>query len=205
MRLLYQTHSPYARKVLVLAHELGIAARLTVTHYETSPTMRSDEVFAVNPLGKVPVLILEDGFALFDSSVICAYLDGLDGEARLIPEKGLARWSCLRLEALASGLCEAGSALRWETVRRPEALRYGPLAEGQRMKLVESYDFLERHVDLGERLHLGHIALATALDWLEFRRLPDFREGRPKLAAWFGAFLQRPSMRATTYAGETHD
>jgi glutathione S-transferase len=204
MRLFYQTHSPFARKVLVTALELGLAERLAVTHHETSPTLRNDEVFAANPLGKVPVLILEDGFALFDSSVICTYLDGLAG-GRLIPPLGRARWSCLRLEALAQGLCEAGIALRWETVRRPAALRHEPLAAGQRTKLLEAYDFLECHADLGDELDLGKIALATALDWIAFRGLPDFHHGRPRLARWFGRFRERPSMRTTSYAGETQD
>jgi glutathione S-transferase len=204
MELLYQTHSPYARKVLVFAHELGLAGRLRVTHHETSPTRRDDEVFAKNPLGKVPVLVLADGFALFDSCVICDYLDTIAGR-RLIPVVGPARWSCLRLEAVAQGLCEAGIALRWETERRPEPLRYPALAEGQAMKLRESYDFIERHADFGTPLHLGHVALATALDWLAFRNLPDFRKGRPRLAAWFGSFLDRPSMRVTSYADETQD
>ena len=77
MRLLYQTHSPYARKVLVLAYEVGLQDRLTVIHHETSPTRRNEAVFDLNPLGKVPVLICDDGIALFDSNVICEYLDGL--------------------------------------------------------------------------------------------------------------------------------
>lgn len=206
MDLLYQTHSPYARKVLVFAHEAGLAGQLRVIHQETSPTNRNDEVFALNPLGKVPVLVLPDGFALIESGVICDYLDGL-GTVRLIPESGRARWSALRLQAVAQGLCDAGIALRWETERRPEALRYQPLAEGQKAKLIESYDFIERAaaVELEGRLHIGQIALATALAWLEFRGLPDFSEGRPRLTRWYREFCERSSMRATSYAGETHD
>ena len=73
MKLLYQTHSPYARKVLVFAHEAGLAERLSVVHQETSPTQRNEAVFAQNPLGKVPVLIRDDAQPLFDSDVICAY------------------------------------------------------------------------------------------------------------------------------------
>jgi glutathione S-transferase len=204
MQLIYQSHSPYARKVLVFAHEAGLAGRLRVIHQETSPTNRNDAVFAVNPLGKVPVLIRADGGALFDSAVICDYLDGLAAN-RLTPADGQARWAALRLQALANGLCEAGIALRWETVRRPEHLRYAPLVEGLTMKLVESYDHLEREADLAAPLHIGHVALATALAWLEFRGLPGFAEGRPRLAGWYRAFAGRPSMRATPYSGQTHD
>ena len=76
MKLLYQTHSPFARKVLVMAHEVGLAGRMEVIHHETSPTRRNEAVYAMNPLGKVPVLICDDGLVLFDSVVICSYLDG---------------------------------------------------------------------------------------------------------------------------------
>ena len=204
MHLIYQTHSPFARKVLVFAHEAGLADRLRVQHQETSPTNRNDSVFAVNPLGKVPVLVLPDGEAIFDSGAICDYFDTL-GTMRLIPEHGRARRAALRLQALAHGLCDAGIALRWETERRPEPQRYKPLAEGMTTKLIENSDFVERDAGLDAPLHIGQIALATALAWLEFRRLPDFREGRPRLTHWYKAFLQRPSMQKTDYAGETHD
>ena len=205
MQLLHQTHSPYARKVLVAAHEMGLAGRLTVIHHETSPTNRNDAVFAANPLGKVPVLIDDDGLALFDSSVICERLDGLHDGPPLIPAGGPARWRVLRLQALAQGLCDAGIALRWETERRPVDLRYPPLAEGQVEKLLAGYDFLERDGGLEGPVDLGQIAVATALDWLAFRALPDFRPGRPRLTAWFDGFVRRPSMRATAYEGQTVD
>lgn len=202
--LIYQTHSPYARKVLVFAHEAGLAGGLRVIHQETSPTNRNEAVFALNPLGKVPVLLVPGGEAIFDSTVICDYLDSL-GATRLIPPDGPQRWAALRLQALAQGLCDAGIALRWETVRRPEALRYPALAEGLTMKLVESYDHLERRAELEGPLYIGHIALATALAWLEFRGLPDFGAGRPRLARWHRRLSERASMRATSYEGETHD
>jgi glutathione S-transferase len=205
MQLFYQTHSPYARKVLVMAHEAGLAARLQVLHHETSPTRRNDHVFAANPLGKVPVLITEDGVALFDSAVICDYLDGLHEGPRLIAAGGPARFRTLRLQALAQGIADAGIDLRWEEERRPVALRYPALAEGQRQKLTAAYDFLERELQFDGALELGQIALATALDWIVFRDLPDFRRGRPHLAAWYAAFVRRPSMQATAYQGQTQD
>ncbi|MGK9170383.1 glutathione S-transferase [Inquilinus limosus] len=205
MKLLYQTHSPYARKVLVMAHEVGLAGRIEVIHHETSPTRRNEAVYAANPLGKVPVLICDDGLVLFDSVAICDHLDQLHDGPKLIPPAGRARALTLRLQALAQGLADAGIALRWETERRPEALRYPPLAEGQIAKLVAAYDFVEREVDLDDPVDLGQIALATALSWLEFRDLPAFRPGRPRLSAWFDAFSRRPSMLATPLSGETHD
>lgn len=204
MKLLYQTHSPYARKVLVFAHEAGLASQLQVIHQETSPTQKNATVFAQNPLGKVPVLLRDEGSALFDSDVICAYLDTMALRS-LYPAGGEEKWAALRLQALAQGLCDSGIALRWESIRRPEPLRYEPLAQGYELKLVTAYDWLEAEADFSGDLHVGHIALATALDWLAFRELPDFRGGRPRLANWFAQFVERPSMKSTPLSGETQD
>lgn len=205
MQLLYQTHSPFARKALVFAHEAGLAERLEVIHHETSPTLRNEAVYAQNPLGKVPVLLRPGLAPIFDSDIICAYLDTLHDGRKLIPAEGEARWHALRLQALAQGLADFGIKVRWETVRRPESLRYPALAEGYTQKLIESYDWLERELDDRAPLHLGHVAVATALSWLEFRELPGFRAGRPRLSAWFDAFERRDSMRATPLSGQTHD
>lgn len=203
--LFYQTHSPYARKALVFVHEAGLADRIDVVHQETSPTRRNDEVFALNPLGKVPVLAWPGSEPIFDSVVICAFLDTLHAGRPLIPTEGAARWKALRREAVAQGLADSGIALRWENVRRPEALRYPPLAAGYTEKLVASYDWLERDLEDAPPVDVGTIALATVLDWLEFRELPDFRAGRPRLARWFDEFAARPSMQATPLSGQTHD
>ncbi len=209
MKLIYQTHSPYARKVLVAAHEMGLADRLEVVHHETSPTRRNEEVFGLNPLGKVPVLILDDGLALFDSSVICEYLDGLHGCAKLIPAEPRARFLSLRLQALAQGVCDAGIAVRHETERRPEPYRYPAMRDGHIEKLTTAYDFLERDETLTgatrPAICIGQVALATALSWLEFRGLPAFAPGRPRLAAWYRGVLRRPSMLATPLCGDTVD
>ena len=205
MKLLYQTHSPYARKALVFAHEAGLADRIDVVHQETSPTRRNDEVFALNPLGKVPVLAWPGSEPIFDSVVICAFLDTQHASRPLIPAEGAERWKALRREAVAQGLADSGIALRWETVRRPEALRYPALAAGYTEKLEASYDWLERDLAEAPPVDIGTIALATALDWLEFRELPDFRARRPRLARWFDEFAARPSMQATPLSGQTQD
>lgn len=204
MKLFYQTHSPYARKVLVLAHELGIASRLEVIHHETSPTSPNETIYKANPLGKVPVLILPDATALFDSIVICEYLDDLSDGPKLIPANGPERYKALRLQALAQGMCDVGIKLRWEVERRPEALRYPAYADGQAFKLKEAYRFIEEHVDLNGPITLGHIALATALDWIAFRQLSDF-SAQARLTEWYQTFCERASMRATEYSGQTHD
>lgn len=212
MKLFYQTHSPYARKVLVMAYEVGLADRLQVIHHETSPTWRNDEVFSVNPLGKVPVLVRDEGPVLFDSSVICEYLDGLHTRQPAIPVQNTQRMLSLRLQALSQGLCDAGILIRHETERRPEPYRYAPMRDGQVEKLVSAYDFLENHEPSiephnaeADHVDLGQIALATALSWLAFRDLPAFEPGRPRLSAWYRRFVQRPSMLATPFTGETVD
>ena len=204
MKLLYQTHSPYARKALVFAHEAGLADRIEAEHHETSPTRANPAVFAENPLGKVPVLLRPGEEPIFDSNVICAYLDTLHDGTPLIPAEGEARWRALRFEAAAQGLADSGILVRWELVRRPHALRYPPLAEGHALKLTRTYAWLDAQLGADEPVTVGHIALATALDWLAFRELPSFR-GFANLAAWFDGFAARPSMLATPLAGETQD
>lgn len=205
MQLLYQTHSPYARKALVFAHEAGLAGLIGVVHHETSPTRRNAEVFARNPLGKVPILLRDGKPPIFESDVICAYLDTLHDGPPLVPAEGEARWKALQVQAVAQGVADAGIQVRWETVRRPEPLRYPALRDGHVAKLLASYDWLERELDTGAPVDIGQIAVATALDWIRFRGLPDFRAGRPRLAGWFDRFGQRPSMRATPLTGDTCD
>jgi glutathione S-transferase len=151
------------------------------------------------------VLIRPGLSPIFDSDVICAFLDTLHNGPKLIPPPGESRWQALRIQAVAQGLADAGIAVRWETLRRPEQFRYTPLRDGYANKLIASYDWLERELDIASPIHVGHIALATALSWLEFRGLPSFRDNRPRLVAWFDAFEARPSMRATPLSGETHD
>jgi glutathione S-transferase len=204
MKLLHQTHSPFSRKVLVFAHEVGLAGALIVEHHETSPTNANPAVFAENPLGKVPVLLRDSGGALFDSDVICAYLDTLHARPSLIPASGEARWRALQIQAISQGIAEAGVQLRWETVRRPEALRYPPLASGYKRKLDESLAWIEKNFEPDAALNVGHIALATALDWLLFRELTSLSD-HPVLSRWLTQFRQRASMLATPLQGETVD
>ncbi len=202
--LLYQTHSPFARKALVFVHEARIVHKINVVHHETSPTAHNEQVFGHNPLGKVPVLLRPGLPAIFDSNVICAYFDTLQTGPSLYPQSGEARWHALQLEALAQGLADSGIAVRWETVRRPEALRYNDLRDGYIAKLVESFAWLEAEMDFDADLHIGHIALATTLDWIEFRGLPSFRKHQ-RLSDWFTSFAQRDSMRSTPLSGDTID
>ena len=204
MKLLYQTHSPYARKVLVAIHELGMADRVEIVHHETSPTRCNEEVFSLNPLGKVPVLV-DAGSTLFDSDVICEYLDRLDGRAQLVPSDSRLRWRALRLQALAQGMADAGIAVRWEAERRPEGLRWPAMRDGQLEKIAAACDYLEAELADDLSPDFGAIAMATTLSWIAFRNVYAFTAGRPRLAAWYAEFSGRPSLLATALSGDTHD
>jgi len=198
VRLLYLASSPYARKALVCAHELGLQNELEVVSVETSPLRSSSEVNLANPLGKVPVLLREDGPDLFDSAVICEYLDSLVAGSKLFPQAGEERWRSLRMHALADGLCDAAVAVRRERNRPPE-LRWPDWERAHLSKLSQTYDLLERDsMLLDGPVEIGQIALGTALGWIEFRAVgDDFRRGRSRLASWYEAFRHRPSMLAT--------
>jgi glutathione S-transferase len=201
MKLLYSPASPYARKVLVLAHEVGLIDRIAVTTAGASPTGPAPEVAAHNPLGKIPALVLEDGTALYDSRVICEYLDGLSAGPRLFPE-GAARWDALIRQALADGLLDAALLTRYERVLRPEERRWDAWESGQTGKIRSALDRFETLVAGGPALDIGTVAMACALGYLDLR-FPDlaWREGRPALAAWFADFARRPSMEATVPKG----
>ncbi len=204
MKLLSQSHSPFARKVIVLIRELEIPD-VTIEHHETSPTNANPTVFALNPLGKVPVLLREDNGVIYDSSAICEYLCERYDSGRMLPLDTEDRILARRLQALASGICETGIDLRWETVRRPEALRYNKLRDGQIQKLSACYAHLEQHCGLLETVNIGSIAIACALDWTRFRALDAHVPEHPKLTQWLEKFSERPSMRSTRYEGETQD
>ncbi len=204
MTLLYQTHSPFARKALVVAKECLLDSLIEVVHHETSPVVRNEEVYAANPLGKVPVLIMDSGITLYDSNVICAYFDALSSGPKLLPDDPALHFTTLRLEALAQGICDAGIRYRTETERRPEGMRWQKYADGQAGKLLAAYEYLENSDDLDGPLNIGHLALGTALDWIVFRGLPGF-ESFPKLNDWYLTIIQRESFIQTQYSGQTFD
>lgn len=197
MKLLYSPASPYARKVLVLAHETGQAGEIDVVTAATSPVAGAPDVAPHNPLGKVPALILADGTCLFDSRVICEYLDMRSEGAHLFPE-GAERWDALTRQALADGILDAALITRYERVMRPEPLRWKDWDSGQIGKIVAGLDRIEAIVADMPVLDIGSVAIACALGYLDFR-FPElaWRDGRPATAAWYALFEGRPSMTAT--------
>ncbi len=198
MKLRHSPTSPFVRKVLVLAHEVGLADRIEVL--PTDAWSETTDLVSQNPLSKVPTLVLDDGAVLYDSPVICEYLDGLHaGEPRL-PRGGAERWAVLRLQALADGMMESAVAVFIERVRRPEDRRWEASVAREQATLGRALDHLEPRAGelASEPPHLGAIAVACALGYLDLRgAVGDWREGRPALTAWFAGFAARPSMRAT--------
>lgn len=201
MKLYYSATSPYVRKVVVCAHELGLADRMELVPTKVVPTEPNREFGAVAPLMKVPALERDDGAALFDSIVICEYLDSLGG-ARLFPAPGEARWRALRLNALADGILDAAVLTRYENFVRPENLRWKTWSEGQLLKVDQSLDFLEQNVADLRGIDIGTISLGCALGYLDFRYADrGWRARHPKLAAWWEPVSKRPSFDKTAPKG----
>ncbi len=197
MKLLTNPASPFGRKVKVAALETGLFERLELHNLQTSAVAPDSALLTANPLGKIPCLVLDDGAALYDSRVIAEYLDTLHDGPSLFPVEG--RWQVLRLQALGDGLADAALLARYETLLRPEPLRWPAWAEGQLAKAGLALDDLEDKVgQLGEQPHIGSIAVACGLGYLDLRHPAlGWREGRPGLTGWFERFAARPSMQRT--------
>jgi glutathione S-transferase len=199
MKLYYSSASPYVRKVMAVAIEAGLDKKIEQVPTPVMPTQPNKELAKDNPLMKLPTLLTDDGVALFDSYVICEYLDSLNKGAKLIPSAGPARWKVLTQHAIASGLTDAGILCRYEeAVRKPEQ-RNSEWVQGQLAKVHNGLDQLEKNAkELDGPVNLGQIAVACSLGWLEFRKpAGDIRKTHPKLFAWYDAFIKRPSMQAT--------
>jgi glutathione S-transferase len=201
MKLHSSPTSPFARKVNVAAIELGLLDRLELHTVQTSPVGPDLGLVADSPLGKIPCLVLDEGQPLYDSRVICEYLDSLEGRHRLFPATGPARWTALRRQALADGMMDAAVLARYETALRPPDRRWPAWVDGQLDKVNRALDRLEAE-GLGPTVDIGTIAIGCALGYLDFRYAEmNWRGTRPALAAWFEALAARPSMQRTPPTG----
>jgi glutathione S-transferase len=198
MKLHYSATSPFVRKCLVVAHELGLRDRLELAPANAHPVTRDRSLIAVNPLGQVPTLVTDDGAILYDSRVICEYLNELGGGV-IVPADGEARWSALRDQSLADGVTDAALLVRYETTARPEPLRWAEWIAGQLDKIACGLVDLEaRASGFGERVDIGTISFGCALGYLDFRFASlDWRDRHPNAAAWFAWFGGRESMATT--------
>jgi glutathione S-transferase len=197
MKLYFNPASPYVRKVCVTAHELGLSDRIEHTSIILTPVNPHDGVRASNPIGKIPTLVLDDGTALYDSPVICEYLDGLAGGNRIFPAAGAMRWTALRRQSIGDGIMDAAVLTRYEDAVRPKELRWQNWVDGQFLKIRTALDVLE-HENLGDAVDIGTISIACALGYLDFRYASEgWRTSRPRLAGWAAAIGKRPSLATT--------
>lgn len=198
MKLAYSPTSPYVRKVMVLLHETGQLDDVTLETMSTTPVGPDAALLPKNPLGKVPALERPDGPALYDSRVICAYLD--DRAGGKFYGSGARHWDTLTLEATADGILDAALLMVYETRIRPENARMAEWVEGQWGKVDRALSALNNRwmSHLRGPLDMGQIAVGCALGYVEFRHgARDWRRGRDALSDWFDAFDSRPAMRAT--------
>jgi glutathione S-transferase len=198
MKIFHSPASPFVRKCMVVAHELGIADRIEKLPSAAGPVKRDATILPKNPLGQVPTFLCDDGQVLYDSRVICEYLDATHSGA-LFPKSGTERWARLTELALADGMTAAALLARYETMLRPEPLRWNDWTEGQLAKVRTGLEWLETAApSFGDRVDIGTIAFGCALGYMDFR-FPsvDWRGDAPNTAKWFGVFNQRASMQAT--------
>lgn len=187
--------SPYARKCRVLIREQGLTRR--IAEVEAMPLDDPAALLDINPLGKVPALIRDDAAPLFDSPLICEYIDSLDDD-RWIPKSGTARWRVLRFQSLADGVLDLAVGRRIE-LTRPEDKRHDYWVERQESGIRRSLDLLEEEADkFVGAFDLGAMSIAVALGYLDFR-FPEsaWREGRERLAAFYEKWAERPSFQST--------
>ncbi len=195
MRLYYSPNSPYARKARIVIHELGLASRVQSVLVK----LPADAEFrAVNPLGKIPALVLDDNTVIYDSPVICEYLDVL-GRGRFFPREGGERWRALTLQALGDGLADA-VVRRNQERRLPEANRSASVIQHQTNAVESAF----RALDLGcasfpSEPTIGEVAVCCAIGYLDLRVPEDgWRDRSRRLARWLAVFSRRPSGGATT-------
>ena len=199
MRLWTNPASPFARKVRIVARETGLDKGIEEMSIMVSPVKPHADLAKENPLVKIPALTTPDQGTLYDSAVICEYLDSLHQGPALFPKAGPERWRELRLQALGDGILEAAVLMRYEGAVRPQALQWGDWIAGQFGKVRSGIGALERECSgWGERFAIGQITAACVCGYLDFR-FPDekWRATHPALEKWFAKISQRASVAAT--------
>lgn len=198
MKLYYSKTSPYSRKVILTILELELDKSVAIELIATNPS--ADENLRVsNPLCKVPTLVLDDGSSLYDSPVICEYLNAL-AKGKIFPKGGPARWGTLKRQALADGLMDACVRCHLE-FKRPEAEQHRDVIARQLLAIDAALKASENDPPSNRKRTplIGELALAAALGYLDLRfsQHRNWRKDHPKLKKWFKAFSERPSMQAT--------
>lgn len=199
MELWFNQASPFARKVRILLREKKLLSQVIEVPTTVSPVAVNASLALRNPLVKIPMLVLDDGESLYDSRVICEYLDGLHGGEKSLPLAGAARFATLRLQALADGICDAAVQCRYEQAIRPESLRWDTWINGQMGKIIGSLDAMEAQAsDWTENFDLGQMATVAALGYIDFRfHSLAWRQNHPRLSEWSKVVAMRRSVAAT--------
>lgn len=198
MRLYTSPTTPFGRKPMVLILEAGLTDRVQIIDVSGNPLDPGTMPVGLNPLGKIPALDCDNGTAIYDSRVICRYLDDVaqSGLYPLAPKL----WQTLTLEATADGILDAALAMVYENRMRPEDKRFPAWVDAQWAKIARTLDAVETGwmAHLAGPLDMAQIAMGCALGYLDFRHdVRNWRAGRAGLAAWFDQFAQRPAMQAT--------
>jgi glutathione S-transferase len=198
MQLLSHPFSPYGRKVKIATALKGLEDRIEVTQVDTNPLANPD-ITKANPLGKIPALVIDGNNAIFDSHVICEYLDTLAPAPVLFPKGCVERMRTLTLGALADGILDAALLMVYEKRFRPEDKWHAPWLERQQLKIDRSLDVLEPGPPVWtESPDYGHLTLACALGYLDFRHDGKWRAGHPGLVAWLEEFSKAVPVFAET-------
>lgn len=197
MKLYAAIPSPFVRKVRITMALRGLDRQVALLPTDVNDA--DGPLHGANPLGKIPVLELDDGTTLYDSAVIAEYIDSIGTEGAPVFPAGAARWPALRNHALGDGICEAALACVYEARYRPADMQYAPWVERQRHRITAAVGALETAPpDLGGDVTIGEIAIASALGYLDFRLEGDWRAGHPRMVAWLDNFAEKvPAFAAT--------
>jgi glutathione S-transferase len=190
--------SPFGRKARIAIAVLGLEREVTIE--PASVHDPADPIGRQNPLGKVPVLLLDDGSALYDSPVILEYLDYRAGGGRILPKDPQARFAALRLQALADGIMDASILIMYEARYRPAHKHEPKWLDHQAGKVARALAVLEAAPPgLSAPPDVGQITLACALGYRDFRFEGQWRKDHPRLVAWLDKFAAAvPAFAATT-------
>lgn len=204
MKLYWSSRSPFVRKVMIFAHECGLASRIECVRTLVAMNRPNAELLPVNPTGKIPTLVLDDGTVLYDSTVICEYLDSLHAGPRLFPQSGPARWTALRRHALGNNLTD--NLMLWRNeMLRPQTQQSPDILAAFEMKVRNAVAALDREAAAlaAEPVGIGHVAIGCALGYIDFRFSHlGWRTGHAGIAAWHEQFSRRPSMTQTAHVDQ---
>ncbi len=204
MKLYWSSRSPFVRKVMIFAHECGLADRIECVRTLVAMSRPNVDLLPVNPTGKIPTLVLDDGSALYDSTVICEYLDSLHQGPRLFPESGPARWTALRRHALGNNLTD--NLMLWRNeMLRPQPQQSAETLAAFEMKVRNALAALDGEAAAlaAGPVGIGHVAIGCALGYIDFRfGNLGWRAGHDRIAGWYETFTRRPSMTLTTHVDQ---